>query len=454
MLVRPSISLDYTLYDLYGLDNDGKSPPHLFYHPFGFKNDSGLPVKFVYNAEFGAEDLTADAHAQMELVVRGISQRYGFCAGKLRMIFPNYTSGEEKSLYQIEIERTFSQLRPYQLPNLSFVTSPDSIIMGHETGLAVVAPSDSTSNIPHAVDPEIHYELLSKRGLALSGLPTPPSVVIDADIEPNDVHGLNQLQQTINRMLEPLDTYRIPFVVKLNQSVSAKGVYIVLSEAHRARIKEILSMQLHGMLAKVNAVNKHLHPSSLILQDYIPGNVVVLSMFVTPKGRAVFIACCQQRFDKEGYWIGGNISYPDQETLKKNFAIITDQIAQYLHQRGYYGPVGADIVISEAGQHFVVDLNVRVTGTYSLGPLAGHFTKRDLTKAAIITEFFTCSRIEFETTFKAEITDGTFVICGWVREEAIGLSHGAIIVGATDDTELEKLVARVLALSSTSKASD
>ncbi|KAL9470907.1 hypothetical protein ACSS6W_008848 [Trichoderma asperelloides] len=449
MLVQAPISLDYTLYDLYAVDNDGTTRPDLFYYPFGFKIDEGLPVKFVYN--FGLETemkSTADPNALMEMVVRGLAQRYGFFAGKLHIILPISTFGEKReNPKQVELEKTFSQIQHDQSPNLSFVTSPDDIVLRPETAIAVVVPTDSILKIPHAVDPDTHYELLSKRGLAFSGLPTPPTAVIDAELGPDDVQDPQRLQQAMHRMLEPLDTYQIPFFVKLNQSVSGKGVFAVTSEARRAQIKKILSVQLQEMLGQINEINNHLYPSSFILQDYVPGEVVALSMFVTQKGQAIFNACCRQRFDSKGYWIGGQISYLDQETLKRKYSGIMNQIAEFLHQRGYYGPAGADIVTGDDGKHYTVDLNVRVTGTHPLGPLAGHFTQRGLINATIITEYFTCSRSDFERAFKAEIADGALIICSWVREEAIGLSHGGITIGGADNEKLEKLMARVLALS-------
>jgi hypothetical protein len=454
MLVQAPVSLDYTMYDLYAVDNDGNTRPDLFYYPFGFKVDESLPVKFVYN--FGLETemkSTADPNALMEMVVRGLAQRYGFFAGKLHIILPISTFGDNKeSPNQVELERTFSQMRNDQIPSLSFVTSPADIVLSPEPGIAVVVPTDSILTIPHVVDPETHYELLSKRGLAVSGLPTPPTAVIDAEIGPDDIQDPQQLRQTMQRMLKPLETYHIPFFVKLNQSVSGKGVFAVISEAHREQIKKILGGQLQEMLRQINGTNSHLYPSSFILQDFIPGKVVALSMFITQKGRAIFNACCQQRFDSRGYWIGGQISYPEQEALKQKYTDTMSQIAKYLYQRGYYGPAGADIVTGDDGKHYTIDLNVRVTGTHPLGPLAGHFTQRGMKKATMITEYFTCSRSDFERAFKAEIADGALIICSWVREEAIGLSHGGVTIGGADDEKLESLMARVLALSGISKA--
>ncbi|KAL7919771.1 hypothetical protein ACQKWADRAFT_329384 [Trichoderma austrokoningii] len=454
MLVQAPVSLDYTLYDLYAVDNDGKTRPDLFYYPFGFKVDESLPVKFVYNLGLDTEiKSTADPNALMEMVVRGLAQRYSFCAGKLHIIFPISTFGDSKeSPNQVELEKTFSQIHHDQIPNISFVTSPADVILSPETGIAVVVPTDSILAIPHAVDPDTHYELLSKRGLAFSGLPTPPTVVIDAGIGPDDIQDPQQLQQAMQQMLEPLETYQIPFFVKLNQSVSGKGVFAVTSEAHRERIKKILGVRLQEMLRQINGINSHLYPSSFILQDYIPGKVVALSMFVTQKGRAIFNACCKQRFDSRGYWIGGQICYPDQEALKQKYAGTMNRIAEFLHQRGYYGPAGADIVTADDGKHYTIDLNVRVTGTHPLGPLAGHFTQRGLNNAMTITEYFTCSRSDFERVFKAEIADGVLIICSWVREEAIGLSHGGVTIGAANNEKLESLLARILSLSGIPKA--
>lgn len=191
-----------------------------------------------------------------------------------------------------------------------------------------------------------------------------------------------------------------------------------------------------------------MYPSSLVIQKLIPGEAMALSLFITRKGRAIIIACSRQGFNEEGHWIGASVSCAQQAVLKERHSNTADAVARFLHRRGYYGPAGADaITVPSSGEQFVIDLNVRVTGAYALGLLTGHFTRRELFEATLLTIYLPCTKTAFECAFEGEIKDGCIVITGWAQDSRRALSHAGIIVGGKDFLELDRLVKSVYAMS-------
>lgn len=451
------ITLDYTLHDLYSTDSDDDPNTVLIYYPLQFgHNYEGSSAKFAYG--YRVENGGENTASSLAMAANMVPQRYAFSAGKMPLVILDFLSsepaGESKEAAQerrcpapthhADIYRTFDQLQPDQQPAVSFAKRPESIELGFETKIAVLLPTDCLSHLPHLTCPETHYEILSKRGLAVSGLPTPPSRVIDTMLMDHEDPTL--LAKETARMTDSIDQHVMPFVVKLPQSISGMGTFAVKSEPERAQVKAMLKTQLGSMLRQLNKSNQHLYPCSLVLQDFVDGPVVALSLFVTKTGQPIFIACCEQLFDSHAHWIGGSISYNQQPECESNYSAITKTVATFLHHKGYHGPAGVDIVTdNRTGKQMVIDLNVRVTGTFHLGPLKGHFTSRGLVEAAMTTGDFFCSRDVLEGHFQDEIEKGSLIVSGWVHDDAKRNSHAAITVGARDGQELQGYMERVRA---------
>lgn len=440
------IALDYTLHHLYSLDGNGASVPTLVFNASPAP-DHGLssPVKFAYHTSFSSAS-TADP--SQKLSPKTLPQRYAFSAGRMPVVIVGLEPPSSRDPVPADhdnLYRAFSQLRHDQQPLLSILARPDQLVLPLNARIAVTRPIDCLAHLPHVVDPEAHYEMLSKRGLALSGLPTPPSTVIDALVRPEHVHDAVQLQAEVARMTTALDARPLPFMVKLNQSLAGKGIMAVRCEADRARTKAIVGAKLRAMLPQLNAVNQGLHPCSVVLQDYLVGAAVSLSLFVTPNGRAVFIVCSDQHFEDNGYWAGGSVLYADQKLLRQRYAQPMAEAARFLHDNGYYGPAGIDIMTDGSGAQYIIDINARITGSYHLGPLAGHFVRRGLWRATAVKKHFLCSRAVFEAKFVREIQQGHLIVTGWARDEALSLSQGAVTVGGRDAVDVESLLAKVQA---------
>ena len=450
------VTLDYTLHDLYSDNDEDDLNTVLVYYPLQMKyNPKNSSTIFTYGHSL--QDDNEKTASSVAMAANMIPQRYGFSAGQMPLVVLDFGSDKQKEAnsetchimdkprtHHVDIRRTFAQLIPEQQPALNFAHSPESISVEAGNKFAVLGPTDCLSHLPHHVHQETHYMLLSKRGLALSGLPTPPSQIIDTYlIDPGDTI---LVKQEIAQMVGSIDKHRLPFVVKLPQSVSGKGTFAISTEAEKDQVKTLFMAQLGAMLRQLNRSNHYLYPCSIVLQDFITGPVVALSLFVTKRGQARFVACCEQLFDKQGHWIGGSISYQQQAGLRETFAAITEKVAAFLCSQGYHGPAGVDIVTDHrSGEQLIIDLNVRVTGTFHLGPLMGHFTRLGLFEAAMTTGDFPCSRDAFEERFADEIRNGSLIVSGWIHSESSSLSNAAITIGARDSHELEEYLSHIRA---------
>ncbi|GAB1207945.1 hypothetical protein APSETT445_006682 [Aspergillus pseudonomiae] len=441
------ISLDYTLHDLYGLDGgNGSNIALVLFNPF--IGDSQLRSvdppneRFVYDSCCDPDSGDDDENARLEQQV--LPQRYGYTAGKIPVICtdvqkPGCCASQCNSCGPSDLFRVFQKLRESQRPIGKLVPSLADISIPQDCLVSVIAPSEDLSHLPHTINPDDHYELLSKRGLALSGLPMPKTMVVDSRWTPDLSLNGACLQTEIQRMLKYIDMYPAPYMVKLPQTVSGKGAFKVSSEGDRRALRTRLHLWLRHALKKVNASNQHLHHSSLVFQEFIQGSTMSLSLFVTKSGRPVFVTCSDQIFDKTGEWVGGTVSYDRQALLEKEYSIISKKVAQFLHGRGYYGPAGADVLTDECGRQYIVDLNVRPTGTYHFGPLKGHFTKRGLWEAMTLKIYLECSQAEFEDGFKEELRNGNIIIMGWAESESKNRSYSIFTLGAKDTSSLEQL---------------
>ncbi|KAJ5922366.1 hypothetical protein N7516_010069 [Penicillium verrucosum] len=425
------IKLDYTLRDLYSNGNEDDLNTVLIYYPLQFEYIHGRSsTKFVYAYTLQNDDEKASSSIAMAAGM--LPQRYAFSAGNMPLFIldfdPRNIQKEANHITcqvmdklpprHVDIRRTFAQLTPDQQPTLTFVDNPENIPLEAGAQVAVLVPIDCLSHLPHLVQPEIHYEILSKRGLAVSGLATPPSQVIDTClIDPGDPI---LLKQEVSRMVESTEQRQLPFMIKLPQSISG-----------------IAAQQVQSSLISLFYGTSRLH-------YWASGGAVA---FRHEKGQPRFIACCEQLFDEQGHWIGGSILYRQQTELCETFSAISENVATFLHSKGYHGPAGVDIVTDEhSGEQFIVDLNVRVTGTFHLGPLLGHFTQRGLFEAAITMGDFSCSRDAFEERFADEIRNGSLIVSGWVHDESSRPSHAAITIGARDSYELKEYLERIKAV--------
>jgi hypothetical protein len=456
------IELDRTLHDLYALDNeDGPDHTLLYAIPSAkmpVTKDLPISIKYAYQGP-RAQELPPSILARAALATG--PQSHGFMAGKMPMILFNVEPTKDeaarpeeswKSVQALHADASsvYGQLVPEQRPELIHVTRPADVPVFEGHKVATLLPMDCLTHLPHVVHPDTHYDLLSKRGLAKSDLPGPRTQVIDCDLRFDQVSDESLVNAEASRMLEPVVAAIPPFVVKLPQALGSQGVWVVRNQEEQQAALEELNSGVKDMILQLNESNEHLCPSNLIIQDLLPGMAVCLSLFVTKAGRAVFTSCTEQMFDGRGNWSGGQLDYRQQDDLAAHYAVMAEELAKFVHQRGYYGPIGADIMTDLNGTQHCIDLNVRASGSYSIGFLRNHFSvKRGLHTAAICYPLaLKGTQADFRNLFKTELEEGRIVIVGWA-EDGVGpggiykFSITGMCFAAENPTELRELLDRV-----------
>ncbi|KAI4282733.1 MAG: hypothetical protein L6R35_005321 [Caloplaca aegaea] len=411
-----------------------------------------------------------------------VPQRDAFCAGNMPIIiFDPDGSGKETAHGKVEAKKTMSNLTADQRSKILYFAGPKDISMeanGIDSLVARLA-LDDLEGYPLVMDLDTSYFLNSKLALSESGLPSPKSVSLELKdfspapteccavcmsrngevVIPDDCTGVRGrwLKNRIRDILDNISAQPIPFVLKNQQTFGGGGTFKVSSRKDVADLKALLSTRiLPKLLSGVGPSNAHLKPATLILSEMVQNPICDwgLTFFVRRSGQCVYLSATQQILDPTNAWIGSNISYPAQDKLRQKFTPIMLEIGAWLHSYGYFGPCGADILEEAQGDHMpttmkIVDLNVRTSGSLTLGLLKGHFSEqRGLHHATCFSISVNMPRESFIETFKADFTDGRIVIIGWYDDVSSGTSYGYLVVGATDEDDLGRRVAGVKKLAS------
>ncbi|KAF2724386.1 hypothetical protein K431DRAFT_310322 [Polychaeton citri CBS 116435] len=411
---------------------------------------SKLPLPIRYPYQHLASDMDSETLARMFLQLVG--QMTGMIAGNLPLVLfdlDETSASTRKHAHRDDAIQTFEQIAPETRPRLHFVASPEEVAAHIPSGGTIFMPNpmDFLAHLPHTIEPDVHYDLLSKRTLAISALPTPPSLVSGTNLSSSDLQDSSILAAEALRILQPLHERAIPFVVKLPQALAGTGTFLVRNETERQNALAVLVPEVKRMLAVVTPENAHLEPASVIYQELIPGPAVGFSLFVTKSGRWDFISCTRQIYDDsdggEG-WSGGYISYPEQEALRLQYADTADKLAAYIHSRNYHGPIGVDIMTGPDGSQYIIDMNVRITGTMPLGFWKSYFISRGLQEAVIFFPLIlSVSRTQFQENFEGELQDGRIVVVGWSHDGEGKNSATIIMVAGSTPEDLKALLERL-----------
>lgn len=455
MLSAPiPIVLDTTLRDLYTCDGGGEDITLVFVVPAtDVQTTAGIPLskKYTYQSSFYP---TIDGDLMARELLQLIPQAFAFTAGKMPLVMFDLNqdaeefrvlNSESRRPHQADAYHVFDQLTPLQRPEITFVEKPSDIKFGQDSRVTVICPMDGLLILPLLVEPEAHYEALSKRGLALSGLPTADSEIVDTVLGPPQVSDHEIVDFEVQRMMSRIRARQPPFVIKMPQSASGHGTFIVCTKADRTNAIRTLEPETKRMLNQINSLNAHMHPCSLILQSLIPDEAVAISLFITKSGRPIFNACCSQLFDVNGRWGGSFCDYRKEETLRAQYADIAAKLGAHLHKMGYWGPMGADIMTDAGGRQLVIDLNVRVTGSHSLGALRGHFARLGLNVAATLSSLMLrLTRDEFQEEFREELLHvGSILVNAWIHMKDGKMSFTRVTLAAENQKKLDELVGRL-----------
>ena len=446
-----SIELDLTLKQLYDLDPASHGEVYLAYviPTAQVQMTSGIPIstKYAYQDPLSYKD----SDLQARIFAQVVPQLFGIIAGKMNLIMFDLDAEHGQGFDpqpRIDTADVMDQFAEHQRPFTTYIKKASDIVLPPKAVLAVSNPMDCLEHLPAAVQPEVHYRALSKRELAFSGLPTPPSILVDTVLDVDQVQDSSLRAIEVTRMLHFIKEKALPYVVKLPQALSGQGTFLIRNEPDRFEALAVLRPEVDRMLLQLNQTNNHLNPTSFVIQEMVAGSAMAISLFVTKSGEPIVTSCCDQFIDPSGHWDGGHIKYPQQARLKAEYMPIANTIATYMHSIGYYGPLGADIVTDSDGKHLIIDLNTRVTGSHPLGFMKGYFSaKRGFHNAAVFFPLFlNVTMKEFKHRFRVECEQGRIVVAGWCHERGGNSSVTTIIIAGEDQARLGALAERVKAL--------
>jgi hypothetical protein len=456
----PLVEADRTLYDLYSLDGgDPNEVAHVIaLCPPNGSVSSSLPesLKYTFQSPLPPK---LDNEFIARICLGNGAQNHAFAAGPIQLylfdIDPPKTdlrngTTENPPTAHTDAKRTFDSLIPTQRPNISFIPSPAGFKPNPAVRISPYPPLDFLDEHLTVVNQDAHYGLMSKRDLALSGLPTPRTQVVESTLSLADVLNGDVIEAEAKRIVQVLRDRPTPFVVKFPQSLAGQGVFIIRSETKKAERTDLFEKEVTRMLRRLTPENEHLRPVSLLIQDYVEGPTKNQSMFVTKSGRVEFICTAEQFLDDDGLYRASILDYERQERYKKEYSEIIDKAASYCHSRGYWGPLGCDVMTDSTGGQHIVDLNVRLTGDYFMGLLKGHFYERlGFGYSYLINAFAVLgNRDAFEEMFGKELVGGRIVIVGWSRGK-MGkheYSIGSVLIGGTDHEHCLELADRINAI--------
>lgn len=455
MLSAPiPIVLDTTLRDLYTCEGGDEDITLVFAIPAtDVQPAAGIPLSKKFTYQYPVYP-TIDGDSMAREYSQLMPQAFAFTAGKMPLVMfdPNQDAEEFRVLnsesrrpHQADAYHVFDQLTPLQRPELTFVEKPSDIKFGPDSRAAVICPIDCFLLLPLLVEPEAHYEALSKRGLALSGLPTADSEIVDTVLGPAQIPDHEIVDFEVQRMMSRIRARQPPFVIKLPQCASGQGTFVVRTKSDRTDAIRTLEPKTKRMLNQINSLNAHMRPCSLILQSLIPGEAVALSLFITKSGRPIFNACCSQLFDANEKWDGCFCDYREEERLRAQYADIAAKLGAHMHKMGYWGPMGADIMTDADGRQLVIDLNARVTGSHSLGALRGHFARLGLNVATTLGFLMLrLTRDEFQEEFREELLHvGSILVNAWIHMKDGKTGITRVTLAAENKKKLDELVERL-----------
>ena len=376
-------------------------------------------------------------------------------------------------------QRSFAVIAEEQRPKVNTYANVDDLVARYSAdfptrkirwGFAI----DCAEKLPYVFHPELTYMLNSKRWLgAHDTLKSANDTIIDVgllcpshQVAAETMHNqgsslddprslwyfggtecktCNQgIEREITRVLDILNHRPVPFVLKLNQSLSSVGTVLSVTESDRPKLLQVVREHLELYLPRITKQNAHLFPISLVVSDFVKADTIAVNFYVrggSHAGEVVFLGACTQLATGQGGRQTTMIRYAEQEQMEERLRKTLDKMGKALASTGYYGAAGADVMEDETGEQFVIDLNVRTSLSHVLYLLKGHFDKERGYGVALIYEclVLTISRDEFEERMAQEISEAKVVVIGCAGLGGSGNHAYGLLVAGKDQEETQKI---------------
>ena len=141
-----------------------------------------------------------------------------------------------------------------------------------------------------------------------------------------------------------------PCVIKLSHGYAGAGNFFIYNTQDEQNARQKMAETWPDAEYVVTQVVEN------IIGDY------GAQFYLDRQGNSYWLGVTEQIFNAERRWAGGVFFADDQDQHYARFQSITAEVAAYLHNQGYFGVVGVDILQDKKDNNFLVDLNPRLTG--------------------------------------------------------------------------------------------
>lgn len=172
-------------------------------------------------------------------------------------------------------------------------------------------------------------------------------------IDPATLYGLHSKEAIKDIACSQADVYdavQFPCILKLSHGYAGLGNFFVRNEDDLEKAMAQIKAQWPDAPIVINQ----------LLTDIIGDSGV--QFYLDKQGDLKWLGFTQQVFNETGRWTGGVFNADIQDDFYDDFLKIAEPVAKYLHQHGYFGVVGIDILQNRDDEFFLVDLNPRLTG--------------------------------------------------------------------------------------------
>ena len=191
-----------------------------------------------------------------------------------------------------------------------------------ETNFITLFPHQSLARQQQVLDPDVNYALHSKE--VIEKIDCPQAKVFDS-ITP-------------------------PCIVKLSHGYAGLGNFLIRNESDETEMRKQLTQYGDETVLVINSIIEDI-VGDFGVQFYLRGD-----------GSITWLGFTEQHFDSAKKWCGGTFSSELQEQLLPELGKMIEPAGKYLHECGYVGVVGIDILRDRSGDMFLVDVNPRLTG--------------------------------------------------------------------------------------------
>ena len=280
-------------------------------------------------------------------------------------------------------------------------------------------PHDHLLPEKHAVDPDVHYELLSKLTLDKMGFPCPKHTAwYFSKTDPKDVDLPKEF----------------PYAVKTSHGLSGEGTYLIHSQEDLENCRK--EFRAYWNLNLVKAV---------VVSDFVK-NVVdnyCVQFYVNFQGEVTLLGATHQIVTSKGEYLGGQIDY--EEDLQK-FDFIIKEAASFAHQKGYFGVIGLDVLEDTEGNLSVIDANIRINGSTGMCILRNMLLALGKRYARYSGGFYSYGSLsDFLKRFETELQNKDFILLSSVEKEKDGKKildmYG--ILAAKNKEELDEIAEKL-----------